>query len=100
MAVSCSRDKVQNDEFFSFFIQNCQKSLRISINLFTFAPERKSLCRTDTHEGVSTLIRLFRHLFTDSIIIYYYLFYIYFLQHFQDDKKITFVSMCNAVFRQ
>ena len=86
--------------FYYLFIQNCQKCLRISINLFTFAPERKSLCRTDTHEGVSTLIRLFRHLFTDSIIIYYYLFYIYFLQHFQDDKKITFVSMCNAVFRQ
>ena len=86
--------------FYYLFIKNCQKCLRISINLFTFAPREKKLVSSDTHEGVSTLIILFRHLFTDSIIIYYYLFYIYFLQHFQDDKKITFVSMCNAVSMQ
>ena len=80
-AVSCSRDKVQIDVFLLSFYTKLSEILAY-INLFTFAPERKSLCRTDTHEGVSTLIILFRHLFTDSIIIYYYLFYIYFLQHF------------------
>lgn len=86
--------------FYYLFIKNCQKFLHISINLFTFAPREKKLVSSDTHEGVSTLIRLFRHLFKGSIIIYYYLFYIYFLQHFQDDKKITFVSMCGAVSKQ
>lgn len=42
VTVSCRGEKEQNDVFYYLFIQNCQKCLHISINLFTFAPERKS----------------------------------------------------------
>ena len=42
VTVSCRGEKEQNDVFLLSFYKNCQKCLHISINLFTFAPERKS----------------------------------------------------------